>query len=154
MRRSAVLTAIATAVLLAGCGSARTSTSSPSGGGGGGAPTTVLLNESEFKIAPNTPTVAKTGKVTIVLHNNGKITHAFAVATPIGVQRTAAIPPGSNTKLTVDFTKPGSYTFYCPLDHHRMLGMQGMITVGASSGGAAPSTTSTSSTSTSHPVGY
>ncbi len=36
---------------------------------------------------------------------------------------------GRTTALTVDL-KPGEYEFYCPVDGHRELGMEGTIVVG------------------------
>jgi hypothetical protein len=93
--------------------------------------------------------------VTITVHNSGKITHALAVQTPSGVVKTRPIPAGESAILAVDFSKAGSYTFYCPIDHHRMLGMVGTLKVagggasgGSASGGAGlPTTTTTTSTS-------
>jgi uncharacterized cupredoxin-like copper-binding protein len=84
--------------------------------------------------------------VTFDVTNNGSITHALAVQGPGGLVKTASIDPGKSATLTVDFTKTGTYTFYCPVDNHRMLGMVGTITVGSGSGGAsAGGSTSTSS---------
>jgi len=36
----------------------------------------------------------------------------------------------------VTFSKTGTYEFYCPVDGHRDQGMEGVLTVGAASGGA------------------
>jgi uncharacterized cupredoxin-like copper-binding protein len=166
MRRLAIVAPLV--VLLAGCGSsASTSTStttappaaasstSTSSSIAAGAPAgSLTLSETEFKITPKTDTVASAGKVTITVKNNGKIVHALAVQTPAGVVKTGNIAPGATATLTVDLAKAGSYTFYCPIDGHRGLGMVGTLTVGggggsASSGGAsAASSSSTTTTST------
>jgi hypothetical protein len=37
--------------------------------------------------------------------------------------------------LTVNLAKTGSYTFYCPIDGHRQMGMKGTLVVGSSGGG-------------------
>lgn len=161
MRRLTLLVPIALVSLLAGCGSSSSSSSSsapatssssssaaaPSGGTGG----KLTLSETEFKIAPASPTVAKTGKITITVKNSGAITHALAVQTPSGLVKTGPIAAGATATLTVNAAKAGKYTFYCPIGNHRMLGMQGTLVVGSgasassSSGSATPASTGSSS---------
>jgi plastocyanin len=165
-RRLATLIPFAAALAIAGCGSSSSSSSSPpasssngavpSGGssGGGGR---VTLSETEFKITPAAPTVADTGTITITVKNSGAITHALAVQTPSGVVKTGPIPSGSTATLKVDAAKAGRYTFFCPIDHHRASGMQGVLVVGsaaASSSGAPAPATSTSSSSSGGGYGY
>jgi uncharacterized cupredoxin-like copper-binding protein len=152
----------AAAALLAGCGSSGSSTSATSPAsassssatgsavatGGSGGPS---LSETEFKITPASPKVSKTGKITITVTNNGTITHALAVQTPSGLVKTPHIAPGQSAELTVNISKAGSYTFFCPIDRHRQSGMQGTLVVGsggaASSAGGSSQTTSTGSSS-------
>jgi plastocyanin len=161
MRRLTLLVPIALVSLLAGCGSSSSSSSSsapatssssssaaaPSGGTGG----KLTLSETEFKIAPASPAVAKTGKIMITVKNSGAITHALAVQTPTGLVKTGPIAAGATATLTVNAAKAGKYTFYCPIGNHRMLGMQGTLVVGSgasassSSGSATPASTSSSS---------
>lgn len=164
MRRLTLLVPIALVSLLAGCGSSSSSSSSsapatssssssssaaaPSGGTGG----KLTLSETEFKIAPASPTVAKTGKITITVKNSGAITHALAVQTPSGLVKTGPIAAGATATLTVNAAKAGKYTFYCPIGNHRMLGMQGTLVVGSgasassgSTGSATPASTGSSS---------
>jgi uncharacterized cupredoxin-like copper-binding protein len=38
------------------------------------------------------------------------------------------VAPGQSGTLTVNL-KPGKYEFYCPISNHKMLGMEGEITV-------------------------
>ena len=38
------------------------------------------------------------------------------------------VSPGQTGNLTVDL-KPGKYEFYCPIDNHKQMGMEGEITV-------------------------
>jgi uncharacterized cupredoxin-like copper-binding protein len=163
MTRITALLPFALAGLLAACGSssstptkaatsatsavatASSAASTPPAGG-----SQLSLSETEFKIAPATPAVAKTGKITITVKNNGKIVHALTVNTPSGPVSTSKIQPGGTATLTVDVSKPGRYTFYCPIDGHRMLGMVGALVVGgggsgAASGGAATSSSPSSS---------
>ncbi len=176
MRALALLVALAVAAALAGCGSssssssattssssaATSSTAASSSGSGSGASSAasgaggaeaLALSEKEFKILPAAPTLGHTGKVTITVKNTGAITHALAVDTPSGTVSTGNIAPGATATLTVDLTKTGHYTFYCPIPGHRAAGMVGVLTVeplahaagsGSGSGGAAVSSGSSS----------
>ncbi len=169
-RRLATLIPFAAALAIAGCGSSSSSSSSPpasssngavpsggSAGGSSGGGRTVTLSETEFKITPAAPTVADTGTITITVKNSGAVTHALAVQTPSGVVKTGPIPSGSTATLKVDAAKAGRYTFFCPIDHHRASGMQGVLVVGsaaASSSGAPAPATSTSSSSSGGGYGY
>jgi len=158
-RRLAALAPFLVAAVVAGCGSSSSSnTSAPassnaaaSSGGSSSGGNAITLSESEFKITPATPTVSGTGTITITVKNTGAITHALAVQTPSGVVKTGSIAPGATATLKVDGAKAGRYTFFCPIDHHRQSGMQGVLVVGsaggAGSGSAAPATTTSSSSS-------
>jgi uncharacterized cupredoxin-like copper-binding protein len=155
-RRLAVLAPFAVAAVLAGCGSSSSNSSAPASSsnaaastGAAGAGGGVSLSETEFKITPATPTVAKTGTITITIKNTGAITHALAVQTPSGIVKTGSIAPGSTATLKVDASKAGHYSFFCPIDHHRAAGMRGVLVVGSASGGAssAPATSTSSSPS-------
>jgi uncharacterized cupredoxin-like copper-binding protein len=143
MRRLTLLFPFVLVALLAGCGSSSSSssssvaspapaTSSPSApassGSAGGA---VKLTETEFKITPANATASKAGKITITVKNSGKITHALAVQTPSGLVHTGDIAPGASATLTVNATKSGKYTFFCPIGMHRQLGMVGTLVVGS-----------------------
>jgi uncharacterized membrane protein YgcG len=67
--------------------------------------------------------------------------HALEVVGPGGEAKTAAIQPGSSAKLKVALNKPGTYTFYCPIDGHRAKGMEGSIVVAGGSSGGGQTTT-------------
>jgi uncharacterized cupredoxin-like copper-binding protein len=167
MRRLAMFAPFAAAAVLAGCGSSgsSSSSSSPSGSSGSNGSGTavsasgaggVSLSETEFKITPASPKVSKTGTITITVTNNGAITHALAVQTPSGLVKTSHIAPGQSAKLTVNISKAGSYTFYCPIGNHRQAGMHGTLVVGSggSASGGASSSQSTSTSSSSGGGGY
>src|ERR1035437_7652678 len=160
MRRISLLAPFAVAALIAGCGSSSssswgptTSTSSAAAAPASGAGGQVSLSETEFKITPDGPAVPKTGTITITVRNNGQITHALAVQTPSGIVHTAHIAPGATATLMVNVSKPGKYTFYCPIANHRMLGMQGTLTVGGG-GGSSASATGAATHSSSASNGY
>ena len=139
---------VAAAVPIAGCGgsssdnttngsantSANTSPSTQASTGGGAAATgaggTVNLAATEYKFSPADPTV-KSGKVTFNLKNDGQVTHSLEVedVTPGHDQELEGdVSPGQSGNLTVDL-KPGKYEFYCPIDNHKEMGMEGEITV-------------------------
>jgi uncharacterized cupredoxin-like copper-binding protein len=148
-------------VVAAGCGSSSNSSSTKSSSTPAAAPTTtaatpaaggnaIAVGETEFKLTPADPSV-KSGKVTIVAKNNGKVTHAIAVegAGAGGKDaKSSSISPGQSTTLTVNL-KPGkTYEFYCPIDGHKGLGMKGEIKVaGSSSSASAATKTATGSSS-------
>jgi uncharacterized cupredoxin-like copper-binding protein len=72
----------------------------------------------------------KAGKVTFNATNDGTITHSLEVEGPGGDQELKSeLQPGQSGTLTVNLTKPGKYEFYCPVDSHKQMGMEGTITV-------------------------
>jgi uncharacterized cupredoxin-like copper-binding protein len=168
---TAVLSAALAAVVIAACGSSGSSSSSSSSSTSSSptppstttasttVPTTTTsttpasrpsarlsLTETEFRITPSTPAVARTGTIAISVHNHGTVIHALAIEGPGGLVRTADIPPGGSATLTVHVTRAGRYVFFCPIDGHIRLGMHGVLIVGHPSAGPSgpPATTPTS----------
>jgi uncharacterized cupredoxin-like copper-binding protein len=149
------------AVVAAGCGSSSSSSSTKSSSTPAAAPTTtaapaaasgphtIAVGETEYKLTPSTPSV-KSGTVTIVARNNGKITHAIEVeGGGAGGKdvKTSSIAPGQSATLKVDL-KPGkTYEWYCPIDGHKGLGMKGTITVAGAASSTASSSAKTSTSS-------
>lgn len=142
MKPVAVLAPLAVAAVLAGCGSSSSSSSSSSSAtstvsaasssaaaasGAGGA---LTLSESEFKIAPASPSVAHTGEITVTVKNTGAVTHALTVQTPSGPVSTGKIAPGKTATLKVNIAKAGTYKFFCPIPGHAAAGMTGALVVG------------------------
>jgi plastocyanin len=106
--------------------SAKTSSSSPSSSGGGSA--LKLSADPSGKLAFNTKTLtAKAGKVTIDFTNQSSLPHAVEIEGH-GVEKETKVITGGKSSLTAKL-KPGTYEFYCPVDGHRMAGMQGKLTV-------------------------
>jgi uncharacterized cupredoxin-like copper-binding protein len=130
----------ALALVAAGCGGGgKKSTAKPAAPAAKGAG--VTIRESEYKLTPANPKVAKTGAVSFQVSNNGTISHALEVEGPKGEARLHTLKPGSSGTLTVDLSKPGKYEFYCPIDGHKKLGMKGEVVVaggGKSKSSAAP----------------
>jgi uncharacterized cupredoxin-like copper-binding protein len=134
-------------VLLAGCGG---------GGGGsneaentGSVVQTVQISEKEFSLNPSTVNVSKTGMYEFEVTNNGQITHALNIEESGGgaEAESGEVKPGQMKTVRFTFSKDGSYEIYCPVDGHRAQGMEGTITVGSAAGGAGPTTTGQTTTS-------
>ena len=138
--------AVAAGILLGGCGSdddgggsgssAQKTETKSSGGGGAGA--TVNVSETEYKLDPANPKVAKAGKVKFQVTNDGQVVHALEVEGPGGEAETEEIQPGQTASVTVDLSKAGTYEMYCPIGNHRQRGMEGKVAV---AGGGSGTTT-------------
>lgn len=89
----------------------------------------VAVSETDYKLKPADPKVVKAGVVELDVSNDGKVVHSLEIEGPSGEAKTAAIQPGSQAKVKVDLSKPGTYEMYCPIDGHKGLGMKGEITV-------------------------
>ena len=154
-RRRLTLAVVAIAALgglvVAGCGgddessttAPTTGTSSDTGNQGAQGSSTVNVRETDFKLDPADPTV-KAGTVTFKATNDGQVTHNLEVEGPNGEEELPSdLAPGDSGTLTVDLSKPGTYEFYCPVDNHKQMGMEGEITVtgggGAGGGGGGAS---------------
>ncbi|MEA2459723.1 MAG: hypothetical protein QOC95_2695 [Thermoleophilaceae bacterium] len=139
--RSATALAATGLIALAGCGEKReTTTGAGATAGSSAAPGSLSVSETEFKLTPSSPKVAKAGTVSIQVKNDGTTQHALEVVAPGGEVKTAPIAPGKNATLKVNLSKAGTYQWYCPIDGHRGMGMKGQIVVaGGGSGGSKPS---------------
>jgi uncharacterized cupredoxin-like copper-binding protein len=141
-RRFATMLAIgaAVAVPIAGCGggddndnSGDTSEAGQASTTGGAAATgaggTVDLTATDFKFDPSDPTV-KSGEVTFNLKNDGQTTHSLEIEDVNGQDQELEgdVSAGSSGTLKVNLPA-GRYEFYCPVDNHKEMGMEGEITV-------------------------
>lgn len=138
MKRVLLLVAV---VLLAGCGS-DDSNDQAAGDTTGGDRGSVELTATDFKFNPSMVELAKSGEMTFTLVNDGQTTHALEIEGQGIEEESDEIDGGATTTLTVDL-KPGEYEFYCPVDGHREMGMEGTIVVGGTSGGTATTTEET-----------
>jgi uncharacterized cupredoxin-like copper-binding protein len=139
-RRFAALLAVGAAVAIpvAGCGgssddnstsTASTQASNAGGGAATGAGGTVDLTATDFKFNPSDPTV-KSGNVTFNMKNDGQTAHSLEIEDVNGQDKELEgdVSPGQDGTLQVNLP-PGKYEFYCPVDDHRGMGMEGEITV-------------------------
>jgi plastocyanin len=90
--------------------------------------TTVKVDAVDISFQPANPRV-KPGTVTFRIRNKGTLLHAAEVEGPSGDKGTKPILPGKTATLRVELDKPGRYTWYCPIENHRKLGMKGKIRV-------------------------
>jgi uncharacterized cupredoxin-like copper-binding protein len=126
-------------MLASGCGGDDNETTSAGSAASAGGQT-VNVSETDYELDPSDPTV-EPGTVSFEVTNDGGVAHNLEVEGPKGeVELEQDLGPGESDTLTVDLSKPGTYEFYCPVDGHRDLGMEGEITVtgggGAGGGGA------------------
>jgi plastocyanin len=155
---------VVAAVVSGGCGGSggsknSASSAATSGSSGGGVIKTVTIHETEYKLNPNTVSVAKPGTYAFNAVNDGTTGHALEVEGNGVETKISTIDPGKSSTLKVTLPKNGTYEMYCPVDGHKALGMKGTITVGGSGGaGGGTSTentnTGTTGTTTTNPTGY
>lgn len=141
-RRFAALFVLAAAIAVpvAGCGgggddnstSADTGAAtqaSPTGGGAAGGGQTVDMTAVDYKFNPSDPSV-KSGDVTFNLKNDGQQPHSLEIEDVNGSDQELEgdVSPGQSGTLSVNLP-PGKYEFYCPVDSHKEMGMEGEITV-------------------------
>jgi plastocyanin len=127
----------ACAALAAGCGDDDEDSGEPAAAPAA-ASETIAVSAEDFAFVPENPRVAKAGRVTFEVTNDGKAPHALEVEGPSGEAETGEIAAGGSATLEVDLGKPGRYVMYCPVGNHRAMGMEGTITVaGGGSAGAA-----------------
>jgi plastocyanin len=140
LKRTLLLAPVAAALVAAGCGSSNNNdkvsastpaktASTPAAPASGGAASKVALSADPSKLAFNTKTLsAKAGTVTLVMKNPSGVPHAVAVEGH-GVDKDGkTVTAGGTSTVTADL-KPGTYTFYCPVDGHEAAGMKGTLTV-------------------------
>jgi plastocyanin len=128
------LTAIASVLLVAGCGSgAPAQSGQPAQASAAASPTpqSVALTETEFKIEPATLSL-KSGSYVFTVTSQGKFPHDLHIAPQGTTAEIGAVPiikPGDPSQsLTVDL-KAGVYTYWCGVGRHRANGMEGTLTV-------------------------
>jgi plastocyanin len=129
------LLAVTAALALAGCGGGDNSGSGSGGGGSSnsgssssGSTIAVAADPGGALKFDKSTLKAKAGSVTINFTNDSKVPHAVAVEGH-GIDKDGETITGGKNSLTVDL-KPGTYTFYCPVDGHKAAGMEGKLVVG------------------------
>jgi len=105
---------------------ATTDTGGDTGGGGG---TVEVSADPSGNLAFEQDSVsAPAGSVTIDFTNDSSVPHDVKIEGPDGDVGGTDEVTGGSTSASVDL-EPGEYTFYCSVDGHRDLGMEGTLTV-------------------------
>jgi plastocyanin len=97
----------------------------------------VEVRLDEYRVLPEHIEV-RAGRVTLVAHNDGRLTHNLAVVQferPLGTEQekgygdpTKTLFPGETGQTTVDL-KPGKYRLVCTIANHDNLGQYGELKV-------------------------
>ena len=135
MPRILAILGAALVLVIAGCGGGGDSSSgsggssgSSSSSSGGGGQQLALASPSDGSLKFDKTTLeAKAGTVTINYDNPSTTAHAVEIEGN-GVEEKSDTITGGKTSVTADL-KPGTYTFYCPVDGHRAAGMEGKLVV-------------------------
>jgi plastocyanin len=108
---------------------APTTTTPKSAGGGGKSTNLTLAADSSGQLKfDTTKLAAKAGNVTITMDNPSPVQHAIGVKGSGLDKDGKVVGMGGKSTITVAL-KPGTYTFYCPVDGHEAAGMKGTLTV-------------------------
>jgi plastocyanin len=145
-RRWSAAAALLSVGALAACGSGSSdnSSSAPTTGGAARSPATTPATEGSASrrlalgadeaggLSFSRRTLrASAGDVTILLDNpsGNQLPHAVEIEGDGVEEESATIEPGATASVRANL-RPGTYTFYCPVDSHRQQGMEGTLTVG------------------------
>jgi len=108
-----------------------TTSTTPDDKGGGATKLQIAADKSALKF-DKTELKAKAGKVTIAMDNPSAIPHSVGIdgngVDKDGTGGKQGVGQGEVSTVSVDL-KPGTYTFYCPVDGHEQAGMKGTLTV-------------------------
>ena len=88
----------------------------------------ISVEAKEYEFTPSTLTVPA-GAVTFAVRNGGTQEHEFEIFKgETVVDEVEGLVPGLTKTLTVNL-EAGEYTYFCKLNGHDQLGMQGSLTV-------------------------
>ena len=90
---------------------------------------TLRLALTEYRVVPQSVR-ASPGLLSIVVHNDGRLTHNLTVSRGgTAVAQTAAVSPGASVELVITVTR-GQYQIASTLLSDQTLGVYGTLTVG------------------------
>ena len=85
------------------------------------------VSAKEYSFTPSNITVNKGETVKIVFTNNGLFPHNFTIS-DLGLI-TGNINPGDSKTIIFTANKIGEFAYFCSIDGHKDLGMQGSLVV-------------------------
>ena len=143
VRRAATLTLLA--LILTSCGDASPGASGPTPTPAAPVDGALAVRASEWEFEPRAIALQRGEEVRIVLENGGDILHNLKIegeltadviesrssGGPSAQEGELFVWAGSGDEGTLIFVpkSAGTYTFYCTIDRHRALGMEGTLTV-------------------------
>ena len=87
----------------------------------------VELEAEEYFFSVDQITVNSGETVKLTLTNSGTMPHDFQIeGQRIGTQ---VVSPGESETIEFNIDEPGTYTFYCSINNHREMGMEGTLVV-------------------------
>lgn len=131
MRYVVVILALATVLVVGGCGGGGTQpvqtpqppTPAAQAPAAGAQTVAVTMSEFAFRMAP---AEVPSGKVVFAIENVGAVEHSFIIE-ELGI-RTEQIRPGQKVTASAE-VKAGTYTVLCDVPGHKEAGMQAQLTV-------------------------
>lgn len=91
------------------------------------APVTINVTAKDFSFKLSKASVKAGTTVIFKLTNKGAVVHDFQIV-PLH-KKTPYTQPGKSSKLTIKFTKKGSFKYICTIPRHAQQGMQGTFKV-------------------------
>jgi plastocyanin len=95
------------------------------------APYHVRISIDGHLFSPQYTTLGNPGVFWVDFTNDSNTPHALVIEGQGGRVRIGPVKPGETASQKVDFTEPGEYKIYCPIDDHRKKGEEGLITRGS-----------------------
>jgi uncharacterized cupredoxin-like copper-binding protein len=91
----------------------------------------ITLVATEFMFTPDSITASPGETLIVTMRNDGAVAHRLEFDLPgSNVEIEADVNPGESADLTVPVPdSTGDFAFFCPIDGHRALGMEGTLTV-------------------------
>jgi len=118
-------------LLAAGCGGSHRPSATAAPPSSAGAQTIRLSADPSGDLRFTTDSLsAKAGKITIAMKNPSGTPHSIAIeGNGVDDHSPQSSVANGQTAMVTATLKPGTYTFYCPVDGHRQAGMTGTLTV-------------------------
>lgn len=91
---------------------------------------TMEVRATEFTFSPSTLYARPGETISVVMTNDGNVPHDMDFELPKGEVEIEDVEPGDTGRITFQVPEQeGSYTFYCSIDNHREMGMEGRLVV-------------------------